>query len=459
MTTERTDPLVADPSAAHDGPGTGPGSGGADARLARVIGTWGLAAGIVNVTIGGGIFRLPAGVAAAVGPAAPLAYLACTLAMALIVLCFADAGSRVRMTGGPYAYVETAFGPLVGFVSGALLWVGITLALSAVTTFFGDSLLALIPSLGATGRRIAIVVILAILAAANARGTGGVTRFNTVATVAKLVPLLILVVVGLFAMDGDNLRWTSSPTSASMSRASVLLIFAFLGVESALVPSGEIRDPARTVPKAIFLAMGAVAVLYVLVQVVAQGLLGPALATDPTPLASAAAVALGPVGRTLILVGSAVSMFGYVSGMTLSVPRMLFAFGRDGFLPSALARVHPAARTPHIAIAVQTVIVAYLALFGNFEVLAVAANATILLVYAACCLATAELQRRDVRGAGIPFSVPGRRVAPWLALVVIAWLLSGLKGEEWIAAGVIVAAALAVYAVTLPSRRGRATAP
>jgi basic amino acid/polyamine antiporter, APA family len=100
--------------------------------LARVIGTWGLAAGIVNVTIGGGIFRLPAGVAAAVGPAAPLAYLACTLAMGLIVLCFADAGSRVSMTGGPYAYVETAFGPFVGFVCGALLWVGITLALSAV---------------------------------------------------------------------------------------------------------------------------------------------------------------------------------------------------------------------------------------------------------------------------------------------------------------------------------------
>jgi amino acid transporter len=359
------------------------------------------------------------------------------------------------MTGGPYAYVETAFGPLVGFVSGALLWVGITLALSAVASFFADSLLALVPALGPNGKRAAILLVLAVLAAANARGARGVTRFNTVATVAKLVPLLVLVVVGLFAMSGDNLRWEQAPTSASMSRASVLLIFAFLGVESALVPSGEIRDPARTVPKAIFLAMGAVAILYVLVQIVAQGLLGPALATDPTPLASAAAVAMGPMGRTLILVGSAVSMFGYVSGMTLSVPRMLFAFGRDGFLPAALARVHPTARTPHVAILVQTVLVAYLALFGNFEVLAVAANATILLVYAACCLATAELQRRDVRGAGIPFRVPGRRVVPWLALLVIAWLLSGLKREEWVAAAAIVLVALVVYGVTMPARRAR----
>jgi len=155
--------------------------------LARVIGRWGLAAGIVNVTVGGGIFRLPSGVAAEVGAGAPLAYLACTIAMGLIVLCFADAGSRVSMTGGPYAYVETAFGPFVGFVSGVLLWVGITLAVSAVSSFFADSLVALVPALGVTGRAIAITVVLVVLAAANVRGVRGVTRFNAAATVAKLV--------------------------------------------------------------------------------------------------------------------------------------------------------------------------------------------------------------------------------------------------------------------------------
>jgi basic amino acid/polyamine antiporter, APA family len=423
--------------------------------LARVIGTWGLAAGIVNVTVGGGIFRLPAGVASAVGPAAPLAYLACTLVMGLIVLCFADAGSRVSMTGGPYAYVETAFGPFVGFVSGALLWVGITLALSAVTTFFADSLLALVPALGATGRRIAIVIVLIVLAAANVRGVGGVTRFNALATIAKLLPLVLLVLAGLVAMRWSNLAWHGAPSAGAVSRASVLLIFAFLGVESALVPSGEVRDPARTVPRAIFLAMTAVAVLYVTIQLVAQGLLGDALANDPTPLASAAAVALGPWGRTMILVGSAVSMFAYVSGMTLAVPRMLFAFGRDGFLPAGLARVHPTWRTPYVAIVVQVIIVAALALFARFEVLAVAANVTVLLVYAACCVAAAELRRRDVRAGGIPFEVPGGAVVPWLALLVIAWLLWGLRLDEWIAAGVVVLVAMGVYAVTAASRRRR----
>ncbi|MEO6528093.1 MAG: amino acid permease [Gemmatimonadaceae bacterium] len=426
-----------------------------DRKLARVIGTWGLAAGIVNVTIGGGIFRLPAGVAAAVGPAAPLAYLACTAAMALIVICFATAGSRVSMTGGPYAYVETAFGPFVGFIAGALLWVGITLGVSAVSTFFADSLLALVPALGVTGRRAALVVVLVALAAANARGVAGVTRFNTIATAAKLLPLLILIAVGLFSMQRGNLEWTSAPSTASVSRASVLLIFAFLGVESALVPSGEIHDPARTVPRAIFVAMAAIAVVYVSIQIVAQGVLGSALPGDPTPLASAAGVAIGPAGRTMILVGSAVSMFAYVSGMTLAVPRMLFAFGRDGFLPAALASVHPTHRTPHVAIVAQTTVVAALALFGNFEVLAVAANVTVLIVYAACCLAAAELQRRDVRSGGIPFQVPGGRVAPWLAVLVIGWLLSGVHAAEWRAAGIVIVVAVIVYAVTRSSRRAR----
>jgi amino acid transporter len=395
----------------------------------------------VNVTIGGGIFRQPARVAAEVGAAAPLAYLACTVAMGLIVLCFAEAGSRVSMTGGPYAYVETAFGPLVGFVSGVMLWVGITLAVSAVSSFFADSLLALVPALGATGRRIAITAVLGSLAAAKIRGVAGVTRFNAVATVAKLLPLVLLVVVGLFTMRASNLVWTAPPTAAAVSRASVLLVFAFLGVESALVPSGEVRDPARTVPPAIFLAMTTVALLYVAIQLVAQGLLGAALPGDPTPLASAAGIAMGPTGRSMILIGSTISMFGYVSGMTLAVPRVLFAFGRDGFLPAALARVHPRWHTPHVAIAVQTAIVIGLALLASFEKLAVAANVTALLVYAACALAAAELRRRDVRSGGIPFRVPGGAVVPWIALAVIAWILWGLRAEEWRARAHVAAAA------------------
>lgn len=426
-----------------------------EGHLVRVIGTWGLAAGIVNVTIGGGIFRLPAGVASTLGAAAPVAYVACAIAMGLIVLCFAEAGSRVSMTGGPYAYVETAFGPFVGFLVGMLLWVGVTLALSAVSSFLMDAVGAMLPSLTLWEKRSALVATLMVLAAANASGVRRVARFNTVATVAKLAPLVVLIVAGLLVMRTENLHWSHAPSTGAVSRASILLMFAFLGVESALVPSGEVIDPARTVPRAIFAAMAAVTILYIVIQVVAQGLLGAALASDPTPLASAAAVALGPAGRSMILVGSIVSMFGYVSGMMLSVPRMVFALARDGFLPRVVARTHPVRGTPYVAIAVQTVIVAILAVFGIFEVLAVAANVAILLVYAACALAVLELRRRDVRMGGIPFRIPAGRAVPLAAFAVIVLMLSSVQRNEWMAALAVVIVASLVYVVSLPSRRAR----
>jgi amino acid transporter len=431
-----------------------------DDALLRALGTWGLAASIVNITVGGGIFRLPASAAKALGAAAPVAYLVCALVMGLIVVCFAEAGSRVSLTGGLYAYVEVAFGPLVGFLTGVMLWAGITAATAAVSSFFADALVALIPALGTgSARAVALVAVLAALAALNIAGVRGANRFNALMTVAKLLPLLLLIVVGASAVRGANLVWQAAPSPGSVARASAVLIFAFLGVESALVPSGEVADPSRTVPRAIFIAMVSITLLYLAVQVVTQGILGPALVGQKTPLAEAAAVAMGTPGRTLILVGSAVSMFGYVSGMTLAVPRMLFAFGRDGFLPEQLAAVHGSFRTPHVAIAFQTLVVIALAVSGSFEKLAIIANGSVLLVYAVCCLAVIVLRWRRVQAEGTePFRAPFAGVVPMLAVVVIGWLLASLSASEWKALLVVVGVAVVVYVSSLPSRRAKALA-
>ncbi len=425
-----------------------------DGSLVRALGVWGLAANIVNITVGGGIFRLPAAAANVLGAAALVAYVVCAIAMGLIVLCFAEAGSRVSLTGGLYAYVEVAFGPLVGFLAGVMLWAGITAATAAVASFFADALGALIPAL-ATGslRTTVLVVILAALAAVNIAGVRGANRFNVVMTVAKLVPLLLLIVLGIGSMHRENLVWTAPPGVVDISRASIVLIFAFLGVESALVPSGEVREPSRTVPRAIFIAMLAVTLLYLAVQVVTQGILGASLAGQTTPLAAAAAVAMGPAGRIAMLVGMTISMFGYVSGMTLAVPRMLFAFGRDGFLPAQLAQVHSKSHTPYVAIIVQTVIVAGLAVSGSFEKLAVIANGSVLLVYIACCGAVIELRRRRVQESGPPFRVPFAAAVPVLAIAAIVWFLTSLNAEAWKALLALLAVAVIVYVSSIPSRR------
>jgi APA family basic amino acid/polyamine antiporter len=433
-----------------------------DGALLRTIGTWGLAASIVNVTIGGGIFRLPASpeIAGRLGAAAPLAYVACAIVMGLIVLCIAEAGSRVSMTGGPYAYVEVTFGRYVGFLVGVMLWLLGCTAMPAVAGVFADTVARFFPAVGtAAGRALFLAAIFGAVATINVIGVRQGTRLNAVLTVAKLAPLLLLLVAGLFAVSGANFRVTQPVSGGDLSRASVFLIFAFAGVESALMPSGEVRDPARTVPRAVFLAMGLVTLLYIGLQVVAQGVLGDSLVGDATPLATAAGRIFGPWGATMLSLGFIISAFGYLSGMTLAVPRALFAFGRDRILPRQLASVHPRFHTPWIAIIVQSAIGWTLSVTSGFEGLAIIANVSAALVYLGCAAAAWKLRRSSPIGAeGAGMRVPGGAVAPPLAALALLFLLASVTLKEWsvLAAVVVVASLLYFVATRNASARDRA---
>jgi amino acid transporter len=434
---------------------------GVEGQLIRALGTWSLAAAIVNITIGGGIFRAPASpeVAGRLGAAAPVAYLVCALAMGLIVLCIAEAASRVSITGGPYAYVEVAFGPFVGYLVGVLLWVTATTAFAAVATIFADNAARVVRQLSGPGGRTALLGgVLLLFAATNVVGVRQGARLNVVAAAVKLVPLLLLIAGGIFVVDPANLRVAAAPSAADVTRASIFLIFVFAGIESALVPSGEVREPSRTVPRAVFVAMAGVTVIYLLIQIVARGVLGPALVGSATPLTDAAGRVFGPWGASLLSAGVLLSTLGYLSGMTLAVPRALFAFGRDGFLPRALASVHPRFHTPHVAIVTQAALVFALALTSRFEALVILANLSVLVVYLACCVAAWELRRRDVRGSGTPFRVPGGAAVPILACVVILGLLSSITGREWATFGAVAAVAVALYFATRGRRRKAAPA-
>jgi basic amino acid/polyamine antiporter, APA family len=357
-------------------------------------------------------------------------------------------------TGGPYAYVEVAFGSFVGYLLGVLLWLQVTVAFAAVATIFADNVGRLVPALAGGGARAGLLVaVLAILAGTNVAGVRQGSRVNVVSAIVKLAPLFLLIVGGVFAIDPDNLRGVRAPSVGDLSRASIFLNFAFAGIESALMPSGEVREPARTVPRAIFLAMGLVTVIYLLTQIVAQGTLGPALVGSPTPLADAAGRVFGPWGAALLSAGVVLSTLGYLSGMTLAVPRSLYAFARDGFLPRKLAAVPPRFHTPHVAIVVQSVVVVLLALTSGFEALALIATSATLIVYLGCCMGAWELRRRNVRGAGEPFAVPGAAFVPFLAAIVILYLLSSVTLREWSVLAATVAIATLVFYVTR-KRRG-----
>ncbi len=220
-----------------------------------------------------------------------------------------------------------------------------------------------------------------------------------------------------------------------------------MGVESALTPSGEVKNAVRTVPRAIAIALIAVTILYILIQVVTQGILGAELATNTkAPLAEAAGRVLGSSGKFLILAGAAISTFGFVAGDMLASPRGLFALGRDGLLPSIVGRVHERFRTPHVAIVIHAVAAAALAISGSFAGLVALSVLSALIVYLICCLATIQLQRKNVRtDDAVPFSVPGGPVIPVLATMMIIWLMTASTRTEFIAMSIQVAVLTAIF--------------
>ncbi|MDQ2889546.1 MAG: APC family permease [Gemmatimonadota bacterium] len=422
----------------------------ANTGLIRAIGVRALGANVVNNIIGSGIFVLPALVAATLGPAAIVAYIVCAAAAGLIGLSFAAAGSRVSAPGGTYAYAEAAFGPFVGFLTGVLFWFGSQMiSAAAIATVLASSLALLFPALGSATPRAAFLIFLYTgLAAVNVRGVQTGARLMEVLTLAKILPLVLLVVVGAFYVHPVNYAWTSTPTLTQLSSACLVLIFLFTGVEGAMTSSGEVKNPSRTVPLAILVGLGSVSALFIAVHLVAQGVLGPSLSLDQeTPLATVAATIFGPAGKVLMAVAAAVSALGFVSGDMLATPRILFAFGRDGYLPARVGSVNPVTHTPVVAIVLEAVVTCGFAISGSFRSLVVLSTVSTLFIYIVTCLAAIQLKRKNVTAGGPPFQLRGGPVVPLLACVVIVWMLSGATRKEFISVGATLAAALVLYLV------------
>jgi APA family basic amino acid/polyamine antiporter len=420
-----------------------------DRLLVRVLGVRQLTANIFNHTVGSGIFVLPAFAVLQLGSAAPVAYVVCAAVMALVVLMFAEAGSRVTITGGPYAYVEIGLGPFFGFAAGILLAVSQISAAGAIAMLLAESVARLF-GLGSAGWPAAIVVLFVCgLAAVNIRGVSRGARVIEIFTAAKLVPLLFFVVVGAFFISPANLRWDALPAAGQVATTVGTLIFAFTGIETALMPGGEVRDPTRTVPRAAMLALGGATLLYLAVQAVGLGVLGTALGDDTVaPLATAAGTFAGSKGAALVLAGASVSMFGWLTGSILAGPRALFALARDGFLPHRLASVHPRFHTPHIAIAVYGVIAIAISLTSTYQQLAVLSNLASFGVYILGAFAVWRLRVRNVRTDKPPFLMPGGMLIPVLACAAIGWIaVQTITLRESFALGGVFALSLVVYLV------------
>ncbi len=422
-----------------------PGRG--DSALVRAVGFWALAASIVNITIGGSIFALPGALAVTMGSAAPLAFVIGALLFIPIVACFAAAGSRLTKTGGPYTYVDAAFGRLPGFLVAAIFWISNVAGSGSMSAILASQLAHVFPWLGEpVPRAVLLFAVYALLAVLNAQGVRVGAAAIMAFAAAKAIPLLLLAILGFHYVHLDNLVIPHIPEWSSIGSSLVVVVFAYSGIETALAPSGELRDPARIVPTAAFVGVAIVIALYVMLQIVAQGVLGPALVGNDAPLAAVAELVVAGGGGFLVLT-AAVSLVGVLQGDLLGSSRLLYALARDGFLPASLATVRGNSRAPMYAIIAHAAVGWILAVAGSFTTLALVSGGAFCLVYIGSCAAAWQLERRNINDTASPFRLRGGPTIPLIAIAALILILTTLRPAEWIALGSASAAVSALFAL------------
>ena len=418
-----------------------------DHGLLRAMGVFTFAAAITNEVVGSGVYRLPAVMATAAGTIAPYAYLACLIAMAAIVLCFSEAGSRVPTSGGPYGYVEAAFGPMPGFVAGLLVWFSSVLACGGIAVALADTIGSAFPAMAApVPHTISVAAVLGLMTFVNIIGVDVAARILGLATVIKLLPLFLFLIVGggALLMGHSTAAPITNPPTEGFGAAAILGIFALTGMETPLAASGEVRDPARTVPRALLLAMISIGILYIAVQIVAQNLLGAGLVGSKAPLADALGT-IDPRWRAPLLAGAFGSMLIWLGSDLLGAPRVLFAFGRDGLLPSVFGKVHARWRTPYVAILTHFLLALALALTGTFEKLAILSTLAIAPLYMSVCAAAVKLRCDKVAILGSPLTIPGLPYISAFAILAMVGLVGLAKPAEQIALGGVLIGAIILF--------------
>jgi amino acid transporter len=415
-----------------------------EADLVRGIRRWDLVAITINGIIGAGIFGLPSKVYSLIGTYSLIAFVACALVVALIVFCFAEVSSRFQETGGPYLYAREAYAPAVAFEVGWLIW------LVRVTAFAANCNLLInylsffwLSATTPLWRASVILLVVTVLAIINLLGIRQTTIVSNVFTVGKLVPIIIFVAAGMFFLNPVAYKFEALPETSKFSQSVLLLVYAFTGFEMATIPAGEIRDPQRSLPRALLIAILVVAILYIMIQVVCVGTL-PGLAQSQKPLADAGSQFLGVAGGAIISAGAIVSIIGNLNILLLSGSRLTFAMAEQKQLPAFIGGIHRKFFTPWISILITAGVMLFLTLKTSFlQALTISAIAR-LVTYGATCLALPIFRARPETPKAL-FRLPGGTVIAILSFLLIVWLLLNATPQEAKASAIAAGIGLVIY--------------
>jgi basic amino acid/polyamine antiporter, APA family len=414
--------------------------------LVRGIRRWDLVAITINGIIGAGIFGLPSRTYALIGTYSIIAFVACALIVALIILCFAEVGSRFDDTGGPYLYAREAFGPTVAFEVGWLIWLARLTAFAAncnllvnYVSYFWQ------PASSRFWRAGIIIFVVCVLALVNLLGVRQAAIVSNFFTIGKLIPMLIFIAAGLFFLNPQSFTFGPAPETGAFSQSVMLLVYAFTGFEMAAIPAGEVRNPQKNLPRALLIAIACVAVVYILIQIVCVGTL-PGLGQSTKPLADAGTQFLGTAGGALISAGAVISISGNLNIIVLSGSRIPFAMAEQKQLPGFIGAIHPRFFTPYVSIIITAGLMLFLTLNSSFLTALTISTIARLVTYAATC-ASLPLFRRNPAAPSAVFRLPGGTLIAALSLILIVWLLANSTWQEGKAAAIAAAIGLLIFLV------------
>lgn len=398
-----------------------------------------------NSIVGTGIFLLPNKAMKLMGTASLGVILFDALLAISIALCFAEAGSMFNKGGGPYLYTKKAFGDFPAFEVGIMTYAICIIAAATMAVGFATALSVFWPAAAkGTTKDIIVVAVIVVLAIINLLGVNFTKIILNIATVGKLVPLILFIAVGIFFIKGSHFTPVLPHgvyTSGSFGAAALLIFFAFTGFESLALGAEDMDNPSKNIPKAIVIVMIIVAAVYMLIQVVSIGILGQGLVNDLTPVSTATQMFLGPFGADFISLGILVSIIGINVAQSFYTPRIAKSLAEDGLLPKPMAKLSDR-NVPYIAIIISSIIAIPIALSGSFTELAVISSISRFAQYLPTCLSILVLRRKKDLNA--TFRMPLGPVIPILASIVSIWVVlqSSLKNIVWGLGALIIAVPL-----------------